>query len=87
MAGGFDGHQCLQSAECFDLETKQWTELSRMSAPRSGVSIINYHGAIYAIGGFDGEGRLNSGMFKADFKLVKCLTKESVYSYCAIGIH
>lgn len=61
VVGGFDGERCLDSAEEYSAESDQWTQLRRMTNPRSGVSLITYQDYIYALGGFDGENRLRSG--------------------------
>ena len=61
ISGGFNGHECLQTAEYYNPQTNQWTLVAPMNSRRSGVSIIAHDGFIYAIGGFDGVARLNSG--------------------------
>ena len=61
VAGGFDGHACLFSAEVYDPEVDQWTMLQPMNTSRSGVSMTLCEDKIYAIGGYDGTNRLESG--------------------------
>ena len=53
----------LSSAEIFDPDTKQWSFIRSMISPRSGVSLIAYRGSLYALGGFNGYSRLNTGNF------------------------
>ncbi|KAF7666385.1 hypothetical protein LDENG_00107800 [Lucifuga dentata] len=60
ICGGFNGNDCLSSAECYCPETDQWTLISPMSINRSGVGVITFQDHIFAVGGFDGEVRLNS---------------------------
>jgi hypothetical protein len=61
IAGGFNGDQCLCSAECYDPCIDQWTMIRSMSCTRSGLAVCVYNGTIYVVGGFDGESRLKSG--------------------------
>ena len=61
IAGGFDGERCLNTAEMYDPALDQWTVIPSMQSPRSGVAVISYQDAIYAVGGFDGERRLATG--------------------------
>lgn len=61
VAGGFTGHTCVFSAEFYEVESNQWTSITPMRIPRSGVSVLAYKGRILAMGGFDGDTtRLNS---------------------------
>ena len=62
VAGGFDGHACLFSAERYDPVVDQWTLLQPMTTSRSGVSMAVCDDKIYAIGGYDGAARLDSGL-------------------------
>jgi kelch-like protein 10 len=50
ICGGFNGQECLSSAEVFDPDTRQWTLLNPMRNRRSGIGVIAYHGCIYALG-------------------------------------
>lgn len=61
IVGGFNGQEVLSSAEVFDPETKQWSFIRSMLSPRSGVSLIAYRDCLYALGGFNGYSRLNTG--------------------------
>jgi kelch-like protein 10 len=58
IAGGFNGQECLNSAEYYEPGTNQWTVIAPMLHRRSGVGIIAYDDAIFAVGGFDGVERL-----------------------------
>lgn len=62
VAGGFDGHNCLFSVEVYDPVFDQWTVLSPMSTRRSGVSLVSCDDKVYAIGGYDGARRLDTGL-------------------------
>ena len=61
ICGGFNGHECLSTAESFDPLTNQWTLLEPMRNRRSGIGVIAYKGEIYALGGFNGITRMNTG--------------------------
>lgn len=61
IAGGFDGTSCLMSAEMYDPLSDQWTVLAAMSIRRSGVSLVACDDRVFAIGGYDGQRRLESG--------------------------
>ena len=61
IAGGFNGASCLLSVEMYDPARDQWSVLAGMSMLRSGVSMVVCEDRVYAIGGFDGEHRLDSG--------------------------
>ena len=37
ICGGFDGHECLQTAEYYNPITNQWTLIQPMRSQRSGV--------------------------------------------------
>ena len=63
IVGGFDGHTCLDSAEQYNPVTDQWSRLQNMSSARSGVSLVTFQDNIYALGGFDGQDRLQSGLY------------------------
>lgn len=61
ITGGFNGQECMHSAEVYDPEINQWSLISPMRSRRSGVSCIAYHGQVYVIGGFNGISRMCSG--------------------------
>lgn len=61
MVGGFDGHNCLETAETYNPKTDQWTAIEAMSKRRSGLGVLTYKGEVYAAGGYDGTDRLESG--------------------------
>ena len=48
------------SVESFDADSKQWSRVSRMAVPRSGVSVVSYRGRVVVLGGYDGHDRLKS---------------------------
>lgn len=60
MVGGFNGQEVMRSAEVFDTSTNQWSYIKPMLSPRSGVSLVAYKHALYALGGFNGYNRLTS---------------------------
>ncbi|KAE8745064.1 hypothetical protein FOCC_FOCC008315 [Frankliniella occidentalis] len=45
----------------FDPSVSQWTFITSMLSPRSGVSLVAHCGYLYALGGFNGQDRLSSG--------------------------
>jgi hypothetical protein len=49
ICGGFNGQECMNSAEYFDPKTNQWTMIAPMRNQRSGVGVIAYHNSIYAL--------------------------------------
>lgn len=49
ICGGFDGTWCLQTAECYNPETEQWTTIAEMTSRRRGVAVIAYRNQIYAV--------------------------------------
>lgn len=50
ITGGFNGQECMNSAEMYDPELNQWFMIPPMRSRRSGVSCIGYHGCLYVIG-------------------------------------
>jgi len=60
VAGGFTGQECLFSVEFLGTDCNQWTRVSPMRVPRSGVSVVPYRGLLVVIGGFDGHDRLST---------------------------
>ena len=61
ICGGFNGQECLNTAEYFIPDTGQWTLITNMNNRRSGVGVIAYNDCIYALGGFNGVTRMNTG--------------------------
>ena len=51
---------CLNSAERYNFQTKQWELIAPMNVPRRALSTIMLPDGIYAIGGFDGANYLSS---------------------------
>ena len=49
ICGGFNGQECMNSAEYFDPKTNQWTMIAPMRHRRSGVAAIAYHSCIYVL--------------------------------------
>ena len=49
MCGGFNGNECLFTAECYSCSTNQWTLIAPMRSRRSGVGIIAYGKQVYAV--------------------------------------
>ncbi|XP_014189885.2 kelch-like protein 10 [Haplochromis burtoni] len=60
ICGGFNGNECLQTAECYNPETDQWTMISPMNSRRRGIGVIAYADHVFAVGGFDGNRRLRT---------------------------
>ena len=60
VAGGFTGNECVFSVEFLDNDADQWTRISPMTVPRSGVSVVAYRGKLVVLGGYDGRERLKS---------------------------
>ncbi|KAG9349273.1 hypothetical protein JZ751_027716 [Albula glossodonta] len=60
ICGGFNGQDCLFTAEFYSPKTNQWTEITPMSSRRSGLGVIAYGEEVYVVGGFDGVSRLRS---------------------------
>lgn len=50
ISGGFNGWECVNTAEVYDPETNQWTMIAPMRKRRSGLCCVAYHGSIYVIG-------------------------------------
>lgn len=61
IAGGFNGQEVLNSAECYDPEQDVWTPITTMTSPRSGIKLVAYCEYLYIIGGFNGNSRLATG--------------------------
>lgn len=50
--GGFNGTECMNTAECYNPDTNQWTGIAPMRNRRSGIGIIAHRNQIFAIGEF-----------------------------------
>lgn len=61
ISGGFNGQECLSSAEYYDPATNTWTMIAPMRNRRSGVGVVAQGGCLYAVGGFNGITRMNNG--------------------------
>lgn len=48
--GGFDGHERLKSAECYDPDTNQWTLTAQMNERRSDASASSLQGKVSSDG-------------------------------------
>ena len=53
----------LDSTEVFDPRTNAWTTVANMVSCRDGLSMKQYGGWLYAIGGIDGPSYLNTVEF------------------------
>lgn len=49
ICGGFNGEQILETCECYNPETNQWTMITPMSTQRSGHGVVAYMGHVYAV--------------------------------------
>lgn len=56
IAGGFDGHQNLNTAECYDPELGCWKKLPPMATRRFGANSAVVGSRLYVCGGNDGNG-------------------------------
>ena len=52
ICGGFNGQECLNSAEVYEPATNQWSMVQSMRNRRSGIGVISLDDMIYAIGMF-----------------------------------
>ena len=50
ICGGFNGHECLSSAEVYAPSINQWTVIQGMRNRRSGIGAIALDGMVYAVG-------------------------------------
>ncbi|TFK10871.1 mucin-19-like [Platysternon megacephalum] len=48
ICGGFNGNECLFTAEAYDAKTNQWTLIAPMRSRRSGIGVIAYGEHVYA---------------------------------------
>jgi N-acetylneuraminic acid mutarotase len=64
IVGGYDGEPgrngYLDTNLCFDSEIQEWSMVQQMNQPRCYLSMATFGGYIYAIGGMDGQTRLNT---------------------------
>lgn len=58
--GGFDGHERLNSCECYHPENNEWTMIKPMKCARSGAGVAALGQFIYVVGGFDSKQQLSS---------------------------
>lgn len=42
IVGGFNGNECLNSAEVYDPELDEWRDIPRMNSRRSGVGAVAF---------------------------------------------
>ncbi|CAG5129308.1 unnamed protein product [Candidula unifasciata] len=57
--GGYDGTHLLSSAECYDPQMDQWSNIPPMAKERSG-DYADFNNVIYVCGGYDGTEHLSS---------------------------
>lgn len=51
ICGGFNGNECLFTAEVYNSESNQWTVIAPMRSRRSGIGVIAYGEHVYAVSG------------------------------------
>ncbi|KAK4297612.1 hypothetical protein Pmani_029988 [Petrolisthes manimaculis] len=51
LVGGYSNRQSLDTLECYDVDDRQWTQLSRLPVARSGLGAAYLRGIFYAVGG------------------------------------
>lgn len=49
ICGGFNGEESLQTGECYDPETNQWTKIASMGTHRAGLGVAAYVGHVYVV--------------------------------------
>lgn len=49
ICGGFNGNECLSTAECYNPETDQWTLIASMGNRRSGIGVVAYADHVFAV--------------------------------------
>ena len=65
--GGSDGQSSLNTVECFDPDTEEWTNVPCMSVARVNAGATVIEGRLYVVGGFNGKLFLNTmECFSAD---------------------
>lgn len=52
ICGGFNGNECLFTAEVYNAESNQWTVIAPMRSRRSGIGVIAYGEHVYAVSFF-----------------------------------
>eukprot|EP00698_Gefionella_okellyi_P002078 TRINITY_DN11958_c0_g1_i1.p1 TRINITY_DN11958_c0_g1~~TRINITY_DN11958_c0_g1_i1.p1 ORF type:complete len:364 (-),score=32.99 TRINITY_DN11958_c0_g1_i1:63-1112(-) len=56
VAGGlWRSTELLNSLQCYDPEADQWTRLADMQCYRQSLSLVEYRGRLWAVGGFNGQ--------------------------------
>lgn len=70
VTGGFTGTEYLNTVECYNPETNEWSELPNMLSIRSGVCSVGYQGFVYAIGNFSNLLFLISDNFQLKFRWI-----------------
>ena len=58
--GGFNGKQCLNNAERYNIHTGKWEEIASLNRSRRSLCLVSLPDGVYALGGYDGENYLNS---------------------------
>lgn len=49
ICGGFNGENCLCTAEYYSPHTNQWTKITPMKSRHSGVGVIAYREKVYVV--------------------------------------
>lgn len=52
ICGGFNGNECLSTAEVYNAESNQWTVIAPMRSRRSGIGVTAYGEHVYAVSSF-----------------------------------
>lgn len=60
VVGGRDGLKTLNTVECYNPRTKQWSPVPSMSTHRHGLGVATLNGPLYAVGGHDGWSYLST---------------------------
>ncbi|KAK4345535.1 hypothetical protein RND71_035711 [Anisodus tanguticus] len=60
VVGGFDGSNCLATAERFDPREHAWTKIESMGTKRGSHALVPLRGKLYALGGHDGSQNVQS---------------------------
>ena len=53
VTGGYDD-QDMSSAECYDPDTKTWSQVANMNIARQGHGLVSVNGRLYAFGDWGG---------------------------------
>ena len=56
----FDGSQCLNSAERYDIQTDQWISIASMNQARSDHTSVSIEESIFVLGGWNDSSPLKS---------------------------